>query len=567
MINPRLIKTSKESLKYVIYIAICQIVAMLANICLIFAIGDFVRDIYLQLQPNYTFTICVYVGVIAVRYWLKKITAQLGVKASSQVKVTLRTKIYDKILKLGGKYTDKVSTAEVVQVASEGVDQLEMYFASYLPQFFYCMSAPLILFIILANISFKASFVLFICVPIIPISIIIVQKIAKKLLAKYWGLYTSLGDDFLENIQGMTTLKIYGADQQYHDNMNNSAENFRKITMKVLMMQLNSIIIMDVIAYGGASLGAIMSILELQKGNIDIFGACVIILLSAEFFLPMRLLGSFFHIAMNGMSACKKMFKLLDMTEPESGAEEITHGSVEFSNVGFAYDDTKDILKNITFTANKGLTSIVGVSGSGKSTISSLLIGKITGYSGSIKISDCQNINRQSIYKNITRVTEKGYIFAGTVRTNLQMADPNASEETMTNVLKQANVWELFKGLRGLDTKILERGTNLSGGEKQRLNIARALLKDSKIFIFDEVTSNIDVESEDDIMKVILTLAKDKTVLLISHRLQNVVSSDNILMLKNGEITEQGTHENLMKNNLDYAELFTTQKELEEVRQ
>lgn len=570
MINKRLIKMSQSSTKHVVKISVYQVLAMLANVVLIFGISNLFMNIYTGNQVNYVKIILIYGFVILVRVVLKIQIANEAVKASSSVKIMLRTKIYQKMLDLGGKYSEKFKTAEVVQVASEGIDQLEMYFSSYLPQFFYCMTAPILLFIILSTISFKASFVLFICVPLIPISIVIVQKIAKKLLAKYWGLYTGLGDDFLENIQGMTSLKIYGADEFYHNEMNKSAENFRKITMKVLTMQLNSIIIMDLVAYGGASLGAIISILELQSGNIDLFGACVIILLASEFFLPMRLLGSFFHIAMNGLSASKRMFKILDMLDEEDRNQEITDEKydISFKNVSFSYDNDKIVLKNINFTAGTGLTSIVGVSGSGKSTISSLITTKMTNFDGEIMISD-KNINKickNDIYKNITKITDRGYIFEGTVRSNLQMANPYATDEMMINVLKKANIWEMFSSLVGLDSKINQRGSNLSGGEKQRLNIARAMLKDSPIYIFDEVTSNIDCESEDDIMKVILNIAKDKTVILISHRLQNVVKSDKILMLKNGEITEEGTHKILIDANKDYAELFNTQKSLEEVR-
>lgn len=566
MINKRLINTSKKSLNYVFEITFYQIISMLLNIALIFQIASFFDDIYNKSNPNYIQTIVVYAVVITFRSLLKKKIAKLGVLASSEVKVNLRTLIYKKILNIGGKYTEKISTAEVTQVASEGVEQLEMYFASYLPQFFYCMTAPIILFGILSFISFKASFVLFLCVPLIPISIVIVQKIAKKLLAKYWGIYTSLGDDFLENVQGMTSLKIYGADEHYHKEMNKSAENFRKITMKVLTMQLNSIIIMDIVAYGGASLGAIMAIKELQNGSIEFFGAVVIILLASEFFLPMRLLGSFFHIAMNGMSASKKMFKILDLEEKNDGIDEVKTSKVEFENVTFSYDGTKEILKNISFEATRGLTSIVGVSGSGKSTISSLIVSKLDAKGVKIGENEILKISRKSLFEHITRVTDKGYIFEGTVRSNLMMACENASDDEMISVLKKANVWALFEKMDKLDTKILERGSNLSGGEKQRLNIARALLKDSEIYIFDEVTSNIDAESEDDIMKVILELAKFKTVILISHRLQNVVSSDNILMLKDGEIKEKGTHDELLEQKGEYATLFLKQKELEEVR-
>lgn len=573
MINKRLIKLSSESMVNIKNIVICQLLSMLSNVVLIFTIASHITAIYLNQKPDIMRTVITFISVIIIRAILKIVISKQGVIAASSVKIKLRKAIYNKILKLGGNYTNNVSTAEVVQVSSEGVEQLEMYFANYLPQFFYCMTAPLILFIILSQISFISAFVLFICVPLIPISIVIVQKIAKKLLSKYWSLYAGLGDSFLENIQGMTTLKIYGADEEYHKDMNKNAQNFREITMKVLSMQLNSIIVMDIVAYGGASLGAILAITQLINQQIDITGACIIILLASEFFLPMRMLGSFFHIAMNGMAASKKIFNILDMEEPKEGSiiiEEIPNNlnKIELENISFSYNNENTILSNINLSIPTGLTSIVGVSGSGKSTIVSLLISKYTDYQGEIKVfgNNILDINKSSLYKNITRVTDKGYIFTGSVYDNLLMADENASKEEMISVLKKANIWELFEQNDGLDTMILERGSNLSGGEKQRLNIARALLKNSKIYIFDEVTSNIDSESEDDIMKIIRKIAETKIVILISHRLQNVVKSDNIYMLHQGEIVESGNHEKLISNNSYYHELYNTQWELEKIR-
>ncbi len=568
MLNKRLIATSKHSMKYVRRIAACQIAAMLLNIVLVVAIARFLSDMYHGNALPYAAVLRVYVLACVGRALLKRQIATLGAKTASAVKVHLRTTIYQKMLDLGGKYTDKFSTAQVVQVASEGVEQLELYFANYLPQFFYCMIAPLILFVVVCGIHVPAAIVLFLCVPLIPVSIVIVQKIAKKLLAKYWGLYTQLGDDFLENIQGMTTLKIYEADAYYHQKMNQSAENFRKVTMKVLSMQLNSIIVMDVVAYGGASLGAIMAIIALQNGQITFFGACVIVLLSSEFFLPMRLLGSFFHVAMNGMSASKKMFEILDLPVPEEGLNDVNGQEITFCDVHFSYDGEKPILRHVSFTAAQGLTAIVGESGSGKSTISSLVIAKIDGYEGDILIGahERTGISRAALSRAITRVTDKGYLFEGTVRSNLHMAKPDATDGEMIAALERTQIWSLFAGMDGLDTTVQERGVNFSGGEKQRLNIARALLKDSPIYIFDEITSNIDVESEDAIMQVILALSQEKTVLLISHRLQNVVQADQILMLKDGEIAARGTHEELLRCGGDYAVLYNTQKELEGVR-
>ncbi len=571
MINKRLINMSPESLGHIQKIVACQLSSTLANVALIFTIGTQVNQIYQGESPNILMTAMVFLSVIGLRCILKQTIAKNAFLASTNVKVTLRKAIYRKILELGGRYTKNLSTAEVIQVSSEGVDQLEIYFSSYLPQFFYCMLSPLMMFLILSPISFKAAFALFVCVPFIPISIMVIQKIAKKLLAKYWGLYASLGDNFLENVQGMTTLKIYQADETYHKEMNESAEHFRNITMKVLSMQLNSIIIMDLVAYGGTSLGIILAILELQNGNMNIGQAIIITLLASEFFLPMRLLGSFFHIAMNGMAASEKMFTILDLEVAETGTTKLEKDvdTVTFENVSFRYEaDTKQILKEISFEAGIGMTSIVGVSGSGKSTISSLLCSQYEIEAGHISVGgvDLKLVEQKSLYETITRVTDKGYLFYGTVKSNLLMANPNATQQDMIEALRKANIWALFADKEGLDTKIEERGSNLSGGERQRVNIARALLKDSPVYIFDEVTSNIDVESEDDIIRLILELSKTKVVLFISHRLQNVVHSKQILMLQEGIMLEKGTHEELLQTKGFYANLFQTQQQLEQYR-
>ncbi len=571
MINKRLIALGEK--KVVAKVVLCQWISMILNVCMIFRLAYQIREFYLENfnTRDIILTVIILVLVVIFRGILKQISSKNAHLAGAGVKAKVRTKLYEKLLNLGATYTKKLSTAEIMQVSCEGVDQLETYFGSYLPQFFYCMIAPITLFLIVAPIDLMTAMVLFICVPLIPISIIIIQKIAKKLLAKYWGLYTALGDNFLENVQGMTTLKIYEADEKYHKEMNKSAENFRIITMKVLSMQLNSIIVMDTVAYGGAALGGILGVTALASGNIDIFGAVVIILIASEFFLPMRALGSFFHIAMNGMAAADKMFKILDMEEPKDGNIDFPSGEIciKAENLSFSYSKDKKILEKINFEANVGLTSLVGISGSGKSTIASILSLKEIAYHGSIKIShvELSEISRKSLRENITRVSDNGYIFSGTVFENMQMASENATENEMIEALKKVRLWDFLSTQNGLLTKISDRGSNFSGGQRQRLNIARALLRDSKIYIFDEVTSNIDSESEDAILSVIFELAKSKTIIFISHRLANVVCSNQILFLKNGEIMERGTHEMLLKQYGNYAKLFLEQKSLERYRE
>ena len=507
-------------------------------------------------------------GVMFVRYLCGYASSQTAFFASSEVKKVLRQKMYKKLTRMGASYSEKVSTSEVLQVFVEGVDQLELYFGKYLPQFFFAMLAPITLFAVLVFVSWKASVVLLICVPLIPLSIVAVQKIAKRLLSKYWGVYTNLGDTFLENIQGLTTLKVYQADERKNVEMNEKAEEFRRITMKVLTMQLNSVSVMDIVAYAGSAVGVVIAIIQVKNGTITLPQAFLIIMLAADFFLPLRLLGSFFHVAMNGMAASDKLFKLLDTKEDEHGAEipENLDGDIEIKDLSFSYDGEKTVLNDISATFKKHeLISIVGESGCGKSTLASLLCGTTKGYSGSITIGgvEIKDIDEKTLMNNITAVNFNSYIFAGTVRENMLIADKSASDEKMIEALKMVNLWSFLSEQDGLNTKLNQQGSNFSGGQRQRLAIARALLHNTPIYVFDEVTSNIDAESENDIMTVIHNMAKIKTVILISHRLKNVVGSDKILLLDKGKIEESGTHSELMSLNKKYKLMYSTQAELE----
>ena len=488
--------------------------------------------------------------------------------AGNDVKQELRRCLYEKLTRLGSSYHEKVPTAEAVQVAVEGVEQLEVYFGKYIPQLFYSILAPITLFVVLAFVSLKASLVLLICVPLIPLTIMGVQKLAKRLLGRYWGIYTELGDSFLENLQGLTTLKIYQADEQKAQEMDQEAEHFRKITMKVLMMQLNSIIVMDVVAYGGAALGIIAVLREFAAGTVSLGGTVTMILLSAEFFIPMRLLGSFFHIAMNGMAASDRLFAILDLEEGQTGEECLGDGpaSVIFRDVCFSYDGERQILDQVSFQLpENGLISLVGTSGCGKSTIAGLLTGRNRGYRGTIRIGgkELSRIREDSLLSHVTMVSHNSYLFKGTVRENLLMAAPMATEKEMEAALKKVNLYEFLKSQRGLDTELMERGSNFSGGQCQRLALARALLHDTPIYIFDEATSNIDAESEEQIMEVIRELSQNHCVLLISHRLANVVDSRNIYVLSGGRLTEEGTHNELMGKKGIYAALYSEQNILE----
>ena len=486
--------------------------------------------------------------------------------SSRAVKKTLRTQIYEKLLRLGASYSEHVSTAEVVQVAVEGVDQLETYFGAYLPQFFYAMLAPLTLFAVLCFVNMPAAFALLVCVPLIPVAIAAVQTWAKKLLSRYWGQYTKLGDTFLENLQGLTTLKIYQADGLRNDVMNEEAEKFRKITMKVLTMQLNSVTIMDVIAYGGAALGVILAATQYRAGHVALSGALLIILLSADFFIPMRQLGSFFHIAMNGMAASEKIFRLLDLPEPPARTQTCPDGDIVCRGLHFSYTPEREILHGLDLVFPAGsFTSIVGASGCGKSTIASILMGRSRGYTGAVTVGGVPlaDISEDSLMRHITYVSHQSYLFKGTVRENLRMARPDASDDALWAVLRQVKLAAFLEQEQGLDTPLSEQGSNLSGGQRQRLALARALLHDTPVYLFDEATSNIDVESENDIMAEIHALAGRKTVILISHRLANVTVSDNIYVLDGGALAGQGTHEALLRAGGVYARLWDAQQALE----
>ena len=571
MIKTRLIEQVPSSKKYIALTVLAQWLKTVANIVMIFILSNLLAQIldgkafdFKRLLP--------YLGAIAavmlVRYLCGYASSQTSFFASSEVKKVLRQKMYKKLARMGASYSEKVSTSEVLQVFVEGVDQLELYFGKYLPQFFFAMLAPITLFAVLVFVSWKASVVLLICVPLIPLSIVAVQKIAKRLLSKYWGVYTNLGDTFLENIQGLTTLKVYQADERKNVEMNEKAEEFRRITMKVLTMQLNSVSVMDIVAYAGSAVGVVIAIIQVKNGTITLPQAFLIIMLAADFFLPLRLLGSFFHVAMNGMAASDKLFKLLDTKEDEHGMEipENLDGDIEIKDLSFSYDNEKTVLNDISATFKKHeLISIVGESGCGKSTLASLLCGTTKGYIGSITIGgvEIKDIDEKTLMNNITAVNFNSYIFAGTVRENMLIADKSASDEKMIEALKMVNLWSFLSEQDGLDTKLNQQGSNFSGGQRQRLAIARALLHNTPIYVFDEVTSNIDAESENDIMAVIHNMAKIKTVILISHRLENVVGSDKILLLDKGKIEESGTHSELMSLNKKYKLMYSTQAELE----
>ena len=591
MINKRLIGLCKESKKYIFLTIFVNWLAAVCNIVTIILIGQLINKVFsvgknitkdsstfIETLNKISFfnTGILIVVMLLIRFICNILYVKFSNAASKEARLTLRELIYKKLLKLGSNYNKVESTASIVQVTVEGVEQLEVYFGKYIPQFFYSLLVPVTLFIFMSVISLKAAIVFIACVPLIPMSIIAIMKIAKRILKDYWKSYSNLGGTFLENLQGLTTLKVYNVDEERHVKMNKEAESFRKITMKVLSMQLNSITIMDVVAFGGAAFGSIVALLEFKAGQIEVGSLISIILLSSEFFIPLRLLGSYFHIAMNGMAASDRIFNLLDSKERtlnnDSNEEiKLKEVSISLNNVYFSYDKERQVIKNINMDISKGgIVAIVGVSGSGQSTVASLILNNNEIDSGEILINN-QNINNISInnlYNNVGMVSTSSYIFTGTILDNLLIAKKDATVDEINSALQKARLYDFVSNSKdGLNTNVGEGGNALSGGQKQRLALARVILSDKPMIIFDEATSNIDVESEEAILEAIYELAIEKTILVISHRLLNVVNAKNIYVLDKGSLIEEGTHSELYEKQGHYYKMFTNQSELEKVRE
>ena len=572
MIDKKLLALLGPNKKYIFYAVGLMIVGLFANLAITASICYAIQYAaeYASSGSNaqgFILPAVIVIIAMAIRYVTSRSIGDLKDTLGRNVKKDLRQKIYDKIIKLGVRTTDNMSMAGLTQLSMEGVEQLDLYYSAYIPQFFYAMIAPIILFIVTVRINWAVALVLLACVPLIPMSIIAVSRYAKKIFAKYWGKYTSMGDSFLDSVQGLKELKIFQADAAQNIKMNETSEEFRKITMKVLVMQLASTTIMDMVAYGGAGLGIALTIHAVVNGNLSAYAALFLILVAVDFFLPLRAFGSAFHIAMNGASAGNKILSLLAQPDPVWGSETVDSTGITVQDVTFSYDGTRDVLKHASMNfGSTGMCAIVGESGSGKSTVVNLLLGAYHPQQGSILIGNkpLETLSRESYYSHISVVSYNTYVFNETIRQNFMLAKANVTDEEIYNALKKVNLYDFIIDNGGLDKVITEDAANISGGQKQRLALAINLVANKDIYIFDEATSNIDIESEAIIMHNIKELSKEKSVIVISHRLANVIAADTIYYIEDGEVKEHGTHNELINMHEGYEKLYTTQKNLEE---
>ncbi len=566
MLDKDLFRLAKGSGKYVAAAVAITVVAMLLNVgitacvCVLLSLAASGAEAKGYVLP----------GILAVAGVALRVPAGIAasrIKASlgARVKKQLRQRTYDKIVELGVRTTEEMSMAGLTQVSMEGIEQLDLYYSTYLPQFFFSLIAPVILFVIGAFVDVKTSLALLACVPLIPLSIVAVSKYAKRIFAKYWSKYTSMGDGFLDSVQGLKELKIFRADARYHDRMNAKAEEFRKITMKVLVMQLASTTIMDLVAFGGAGAGIALAVTGTVQGRMSPFEALFLVLVAVEFFLPLRALGSAFHVAMNGASAGKKIKALLDAKPPEWGEGEVGEGDVRLAGVYFSYDGNRDVLKDVNMTFGKGITAIVGESGSGKSTVVGLVTGALRPKKGRVTVGekDFSSFSRESYYSRLAVVSYNTYIFNESVRDNFLLAKKDATDDEIYEALAKVNLKRFILENGGLDKIVTEDAGNISGGQKQRLALAVNLVADKDIYVFDEATSNIDADSEAIIMQNVRALSERAIVVVISHRLENVTGADRIYYLKDGRVAECGDHGELCAKDGEYAALYKTQKSLE----
>lgn len=571
MFEKRLFSLVPQATPYIVASVLFKWIALMANITVMWVLARILGGVVTGGLPTVIAVDALVqaalplAAAIIVRAASIYLAQRAGDKAAFEAVRRVRSLVYDKLTALGPSYTETVPTAEAVQTSVEGATQLQVYFGGYLPQLFFAGLAPITLFVLLVGQAGLPAALLLACVPVIPVSIMMVMRNAKKIGAEYWGSYVDLGGMFLEAVQGLTTLKVYQADRDWHERINAESERFRGATMRLLVMQLRSICVMDLVVYMGAALGIIVAALQLASGKIGFDAAFLIVFLSQEFFLPMRRLGSLFHTAMNGMAASRRMFSILDTPEPERGNVELDgRGDIELSGVSYAYGD-RTVLDGADASIARGsLVALVGESGGGKSTLAGIISGRKDAYRGSVRIGgiELRDATAASLMHAVTLVPTNGYLFAGTLRENLLLAKPDATDAELLHALDRTRVAAFVQANGGLDMAINEGGTNLSGGQRQRVCMARALLHDSPIYVFDEATSNVDAASEAAIGEVIASLAGDHTVIVVAHRLSTIVGADQILVLERGRIAERGTHDELLADAGVYARMWNSQEQL-----
>jgi len=543
MMDKRLLALVPEAMRHVVCAVAWKWAGLVANICLALGVAQLLADVLAGVAPD------VALGAFLIALaCVGKLVSTRGMehesfRASQDVKRKLRRTILEKLLRLGQGFDRVVSTAEAVQLSVEGCEQLETYFGQYLPQLFYAVLAPVTLFVVVAPMDLAAALVLLLFVPLIPLAIVAVQKIAKRILSQHWDQYTQLGDFFLENLQGLTTLKIYQADAAKHAEMNKEAEHFRIVTMEVLSMQLNSIIVMDIVALGGAAAGIAVALASLAAGHITLFEALLVVLLSADFFLPMRQLGSYFHVAMNGIAASGKIFHLLELPESEERRGVPEAGSVPtFEHVSFSYDGERCVLEGVSLdVAPKGVTAIVGISGLGKSMLCRLLMRFWDVDAGAIRIGDAdiREIRTGHLRDMESFVEQDTVLFHESIRQNLLIAKPDAMDAELAEACRKASVLGFIRSLpQGFDTMVGELGDTLSGGGRQRLGLAPAFLPETPFILLDEPTSILDALNEGAVLKALDEQRGTRMVILISHRPSTVTIADRTIALDQGRVSQ-----------------------------
>lgn len=553
-----------ESEKFlIIAMVMIKIFQLLTHVGMVFSIGALLGNLILR-DFNISRFIFSLILIIFINVILIKLESFLSYKASYRIKNSLRKRLLEKVFSFEMEYSSKVSISEVIALGVEGIEQLNLFYSFLLPQLLYSILGPVILFVIMSFINLKISLIMLSLIPLIPLAIMMVQKIAKKVVKSYWKSYTNMSNVFIDFLYGLMTLQVFNADEEYNNKLNEYAEDFRVKTMKLLFVQLNNLTVLDIVSYSGTALGIVLSLKAFFEGQIGVFAAFSFILLSQEFFMPLRRLGSLFHVAMNGISSANSLFEILEIPSPEKFSEMIRDNNIDIklSNVGFSYGDKK-ILDGINMEFKScEITAIVGKSGCGKSTIGKLIGGFIKEDRGFIYYNNLKNISKESLNEKIMLVDNNPYFFTESLRYNLQMANLKSNDDDFIEVLKKVGLYEYFNSLDGLDTKIQASASNLSGGQRQRLAIARVLLKKPSVLILDESISNIDQESEKIILDVINKLKKYTTIILITHRLNTVTNADYIYYLKDRKIVEEGKFDDIIKGDI-FSSVYNYQRDLE----